>query len=53
MQQELIDNVWCSGCSEPTTIIDFTGIVKSNDLVLQGYCKRCGGAVARVIENEE
>jgi uncharacterized protein YdhG (YjbR/CyaY superfamily) len=50
IQQMLIDNVYCSKCGM-TTIVDY-GI--HNDrfgLVLKGSCKKCGGSVARFVED--
>jgi uncharacterized protein YdhG (YjbR/CyaY superfamily) len=49
-QQRLIDNVFCSKCGV-TTIVNY-GI--HNDrfgLVLKGSCKKCGGSVARFVED--
>ena len=51
IQQLLIDNVYCSKC-RTATIVDY-GI--HNDrfgLVLKGSCKKCGGSVARFVEDE-
>ena len=51
IQQLLISNVFCSKCGV-TTIVDF-GI--HNDrlgMVLKGHCKKCGGGVARFVEDE-
>lgn len=50
IQQLLIDNVYCSKCGI-STIVDY-GI--HNDrfgLVLKGSCKKCGGSVARFVED--
>ena len=50
MQQLLINNVFCSKCGV-TTIVHY-GI--HNDrfgLVLKGSCKKCGGIVARFVED--
>jgi len=53
VQLELLNNVWCFNCKETTGIGgDVTGKVSKGMLVLHGRCTRCGGAVARVIENE-
>lgn len=51
IQQLLINNVFCSKCGV-TTIVDY-GI--HNDrfgVVLKGFCKKCGGSVARMVEDE-
>ena len=52
IQEQLVNNVWCSHCSGITTITDFKGGVEEGDLVLTGSCAKCGGSVARVIESE-
>jgi phage regulator Rha-like protein len=53
IQLKLLNNVWCVNCRETTGIGgDVTGKVAKGMLVLHGKCTRCGGAVARVIENE-
>lgn len=46
----IVAHVWCGRCKSGTTIIDYHGRVESGDLILEGYCKTCGGPVARVIE---
>ena len=51
IQQLLINNVFCSKCGV-TTIVDY-GI--HNDrfgVVLKGLCKKCGGSVARMVEDD-
>jgi hypothetical protein len=53
VQIKLLNNVWCFSCKKTTGIGgDVTGKVAKRMLVLHGKCTRCGGAVARVIENE-
>ena len=47
----LLANVWCSKCGHEVTILNFTGIVKSQDLLLVGKCSECRGDVARLIES--
>lgn len=49
-QKELIDSVWCGQCRGVTTIRLHDGKMIGNSLVLSGFCKKCGSAVARVIE---
>ena len=49
---KLLNNVWCTQCGEITAIGNVCGKVESGMLVLTGVCTRCGGEVARVIENE-
>jgi hypothetical protein len=48
----ILNNVWCTHCAKGTTIIHYMGKVASGDLILEGECERCGGKVARLIENE-
>ncbi len=49
---KLLNNVWCTQCREMTGIGNVSGKVESGMLVLRGVFTRCGGEVARVIENE-
>jgi len=53
LQKAILTNVWCSKCSDMTTIVDFNGTVERKDLILRGYCKKCGGEVARLLENDD
>ena len=46
----LLANVYCGKCGGSTTITNFSGVVKSGDLLLAGKCAECHGEVARVIE---
>ena len=52
-QKELMDNVWCGQCRAVTTIRIQDGKMCGNSLLLSGSCKKCGSAVARVIESDE
>lgn len=47
----LLSNVWCSKCGHEVTIANFTGVVKSQDLLLVGKCSECRRDVARLIES--
>ena len=49
---QILNNVWCSHCAKVTTILHYSGKVEGGDLILEGECERCGGKVARLIENE-
>jgi hypothetical protein len=49
---KILNNVWCVQCKDMTGIGNLTGKVEKGMLVLRGVCTRCGGEVARVIENE-
>jgi hypothetical protein len=46
----LLANVYCAKCGGSTTITNFSGVVKSGDLLLVGKCAEGHGDVARVIE---
>jgi hypothetical protein len=51
-QQRFLDNVWCASCRSGTSILDFSGRMDGDDLILDGRCGRCGSRVARLIEGE-
>jgi hypothetical protein len=46
----LLANVYCAQCRGSTTITNFSGVVRSGDLLVVGKCAECHGDVARVIE---
>ena len=50
-QRRLIDNVFCSKCGI-TTIVDYGVHNDRFGCVLKGHCKKCGGDVARYVEDE-
>ncbi len=50
IRQRLLANVWCGRCRHEVTITNFSGTIKSGDLLLVGKCAECHGDVARVIE---
>lgn len=50
IRQRLLANVWCGKCRHEVTITNFTGTIKSGNLLLVGKCAECHGDVARVIE---
>ena len=52
IQKRLLDNVWCAHCGEMTTITDYSGRIEQGDLILEGFCLRCGNPVTRLIEGE-
>ena len=52
IQIKILNNVWCVHCSKVSSIGNLTGKIESRMLVLRGTCIKCGGDVARVIENE-
>lgn len=49
---KLLNNVWCTACASETGIGQVEGKVERGDLILRGICTRCGGEVARLIEND-
>ena len=49
-QARVLQNVWCTHCSDMTTMTDVTGEVHGKSLVLRGTCVNCRGKVARVLE---
>ena len=52
LQRKFLDNVWCGSCRSGTSILDFSGRMDRDDLILEGRCARCGGRVTRRIEGE-
>ncbi len=47
----LLSNAWCGSCRHEVTITNFTGAVRSGNLLLVGRCAECGKDVARVVES--
>jgi len=52
IQIKILNNVLCASCKGVTSIGKVNGKVEKGMLILKGSCTRCGGPVARVIENE-
>ena len=54
LREKIIENVFCTSCSDVTTIIDYKIELAGNkdDIVLHGRCKKCGHEVARYVESE-
>lgn len=50
VRELLLANVWCGLCRHEVTITNFSGSIKSGNLLLVGKCAECHGEVARVIE---
>jgi hypothetical protein len=52
MQQraQKLDNVFCGHCLCGVEIVDYSGSMKSGDLLLKGKCAKCGHDVARLVE---
>ncbi len=38
IRQHLLANVWCGQCRHEVTITNFSGTIKSGDLILVGKC---------------
>ena len=51
IRKSLLSNVWCGKCRHEVTITNFSGTVKTGELLLVGKCAECHGDVARVIES--
>jgi len=51
-QKKILDNVFCSRCCGPVTILLETAEMKCKDLILQSKCQNCGKDVCRVVEPE-
>ena len=52
IQIKILNNVWCVNCRKGSSMGNLIGKIESGMLVLRGTCTKCGGDVARVIENE-
>jgi len=50
IRKTLLANVWCWKCAGSTTIVNFRGTIEGGDLILRGFCSKCGTEVARLIE---
>lgn len=46
----ILNNVWCAACRSGTSIALEGATVSGSDLILRGRCTKCGGSVARVVE---
>lgn len=51
LQERIISNVFCSKCGE-TTVVDYSLHNDKMGVLISGKCKKCGKAVARLVENE-
>ena len=49
-KEKVLNNVWCGGCRDVTTIKDFEKNMIGDTLVLNGFCSVCNKPVARVLE---
>jgi len=46
----LLSKVWCVKCRHEVTIINYSGVIKTGDLLLVGLCSECHGDVAKIIK---
>ena len=55
-EEKIISNCFCGQCNSPynSTIINYDIFIHpSNDIVLKGFCKKCGNPVNRYLEMSE
>jgi hypothetical protein len=52
-REQILKNVFCVKCRGAAEMINFTGEVRDDDLVLTGACAKCGHEVVRVLETSE
>jgi hypothetical protein len=50
-QEKILSNVWCGECRGAVKMVDFSGKVVGNDIVLSGMCQVCKSPVTRVVES--
>lgn len=50
IRARLLDNFWCGVCRRSASVELCSGSVSRGDLVLRGYCTRCGSEIARLVE---
>ena len=50
---QILGNVFCGHCGGITTIKAFSGEEEHRNLILKGFCAKCGQKVARVVETPE
>ena len=53
IQRQILACVWCGICLKGQPIVDYTMTYEDDMVIIRGKCKRCGGEVARVIENPD
>jgi predicted metal-binding protein len=55
-EKKVISNVYCGNCDSPyssTTINYHIFLNDLNDIILEGFCKKCGHPVSRYVEAGE
>ena len=53
VKDKILQNGFCTKCSDSVPIIDYGGKEVGGDLVLHGRCGNCGTKVIRVVETSE
>jgi len=53
IQEKILKNVFCFNCRAVVEIVNYTGIVETGDLILEGSCAVCGKKVVRSLETSE
>jgi hypothetical protein len=51
-KKKIMDNVWCGHCLTGISMQLREGNMSGRSLILHGTCGKCGGEVARVIEDK-
>lgn len=55
-EDKIIGNCYCGRCDSnyDSTIVNFTITLNDiNDIVLKGFCKKCGSSIGRYVETGE
>jgi len=53
IRKKILDSVFCSKCFV-TTIVDYDiTLAEGGSVLLEGKCKKCGGDVARVVDEKQ
>lgn len=55
-EEKVVPNCYCSNCKSPysSTITNYTIFINDlNDVILKGFCKKCGNPVNRYMETGE
>jgi hypothetical protein len=53
VQQRVLKNAFCLKCRTVVQIVNFTGLIDMDDLILTGSCAVCGDQVVRSLETSE
>ena len=52
LRLRILNDVWCVNCMKPSSMGNASGKVEKGRLTLTGVCTRCGGLVARIVEQD-